>query len=252
MHITGWVATAFAAAFLKNDLKLATLIFVFAVGAVVLLLVFAVRRLDKVTETIGGVLLRIEYMHVGVTHHGLKTTEGLVHRRAAEEVRKARHSVDVFTSYLLEEDCPDEDDRAARGEYFKALIAAATREGTGIKYRRLVQASSDRELAEELGEHAQLYLKHLIEMRRLDGATGSDVHVRYIDRRRPTTFVIIDNELLLWQVNEIRSDHRMEMHGVFVVEDPHGELIQHFRAEFDRYWDGPDARPLKLSSGLRT
>jgi hypothetical protein len=41
---------------------------------------------------------------------------------------------------------------------------------------------------------------------------------------------LIDDETLIWQINEILESGDMQMNGIFIIQDPRHEITQHFRA----------------------
>lgn len=244
-------ATAFAAAYIKDNLSLATLVFALSVGAALAVLMLCIRRLDHSIGGLGSVLLKVDYLRIHDRRDGADITEGYIYRRAASEIRNARQSIDAFTSYLLEADCRGEDDHRAQTSYFQVLLELATSDARPILYRRLAQAKAHSDLARALrSSKAHAYLDHLVEMQEREEAGGT-VHVKTIDRRRPTTYAIIDNLVLLWQINTVNDSNEMQMHGLFVIYDPANVFIRHFRREFDHYWNG-EAKPLRIKATART
>ncbi|HJP95791.1 MAG TPA: hypothetical protein VJ843_00310 [Candidatus Saccharimonadales bacterium] len=203
-----------------------------------------IKLLKDSVDALGGLSVRIDYLKVGEEHDGIEVTEATIYKRAASEIRNARQSIDAFTSYLLEVDSKNADDKHARDDYFNLLLSLCEHHGGSFQYRRLIQLPLNTYLEDTLGDKAETYLSHIRKMRQMDKAR-QEVHVKSIDRRRPTTYAIIDNKVLLWQINQISLDGEMQIYGMFIVDDPNRVLIQHFRREFNRYWD-TEAQPVKL------
>lgn len=251
LHCLSIVVTAFAAAFIKDNLTLATLVFAMSVGVVLGAFVLCIQRLDHSIGGLGSVLLKVDYLRMHEVRDGVEITEGYVYQRAATETQNARQSIDAFTSYLLEADCRGERDLDTQKSYFTALLELATDSARPVLYRRLVQAKANKDLIRGFkASHAQAYLDHLIGMQECEEA-GKTVHVKVIDRRRPTTYVIIDEVVLLWQINSINDNNEMQMHGMFIIYDPAHVFIRYFRHEFDHYWNG-EAKPLRVKTVARS
>jgi hypothetical protein len=202
-----------------------------------------VGEMKKSVEKLGGALLHAEYMKVQDKNRPTQTTVADIYGRATEEVKKANETIDIFTSYLLEVDIEDAEAQREQEEYFSTLLSLVGDVNGKLRYRRIVQTEKTNPLETSLRERqAESYLKHILDMRKRY-RNGQKVHLKYIDGRRPTTFVIIDNKKLLWQINQIGRGGKMEIYGMFIIEDPDKRLLQHFRDEFDHYWDG-EAMPL--------
>ena len=201
--------------------------------------------LKEEVNKLEGLLLRIDYLKVG--NNGV--TEATIYHRAIAEVSEACKSIDVFTSYLLEEDGHNKDNEQVRGQYFDLLLKLC--EDKQIEeYRRIVQTESDVFLEKVFGGVADAYLNHIKLMEKMEFNRGR-VHPRTIDKRRPTTYVIIDKKVLLWQINQISKEGKMQMYAMYIVEDPTNILIRHFINEFEEYYEGTLADHPKLSSPLR-
>lgn len=202
------------------------------------------RLLEESLDALGGGMLQIDYMKV---QDNVKEVD--IFERAVNEIKKGRESIDIFTSYLLEVDSKKTDAKQARDTYFSTLLSLIKNNNASLRYRRIIQAPANIDLEDTFGEKAQAYLAHIREMIEM-GKAGRKVYLKFIDRRRPTTFAIIDNKILLWQINQIGLEAEMQIYGMFVVYDPGRKLIQHFRDEFDDYWDA-EAKPVNLKSVIR-
>lgn len=196
----------------------------------------AMRQLTEAADQLGGLAVNIDYMKVEEPHDGIEVTEAAIYRRAVFEIKKARETVDIFTSYLLETDSKDPEAKRERDIYFASLLELSAGNHP-VRYRRIVQAPNKPDSDKKKSVNARTYLDHIDDMLKLR-RNSKPVHVHSIDQRRPTTYVIIDNKILLWQINRIKdaADEEMEIYGMFIVNDPRQILITHFRKEFDHYW----------------
>ena len=250
-HAVSLVTTAFVAAYIKNNLGFATVVAALSAGSVLAVLVVCIQRLDHAIGGLGSVLLKIDYMRVHDRRDGAEITEGYLYKRATDEINNARVSIDVFTSYLLEADCKTDADKEARTHYFDRLIQLAMNYPGSITYKRIVQSKVHTDLVRTYtSSHAQAYLQHLQKMQQQEEA-GAAIFLKAIDKRRPTTYVIIDDVVLLWQINQINDANEMQMHGMFVVYDPANVFIRHFRQEYNYYWNG-EAKQVRLKTVART
>lgn len=193
------------------------------------------KELEERVNNLEGLLLRIHYLKVG--ENGV--TEATIYQRAMDEVRKANDSIDVFTSYLLEGEDESDANRRARDEYFELLLTLC-KESKIKEYRRIIQVEKEGHLEDAFRTKAESYLHHIYQMDQME-ANHKNVHPRVIIQRRPTTYVIIDKQVLLWQINAVRSKGHMQMYAMFIVEDPRQVLINHFAAEFEPYFKGREA-----------
>ena len=127
---------------------------------------------------------RIDYLKID----GEEVTEATIYRRAVAEINKARMSIDVFTSYLLEVDSEDPIAKQTRDNYLASLLLPFKSNINPIIYRRLIQAPLTTDMEDALGEKAETYLEHIKQMLALKKA-GKNVQLWSIDQqdaRRPT------------------------------------------------------------------
>lgn len=198
-----------------------------------------VRDLSQTLESLNnrvkgleGLLLKIDYLKVG--DDGV--TEATIFQRAIAEISKATESIDVFTSYLLEVDDDIEINLKTKDEYFELLLNLC-RNNQIKEYRRIVQVREEGFMEDFFSDSAPTYLNHIKLMAQLE-QNNKKVHPRIIFQRRPTTYVIIDKKVLLWQINQIVKDEQMQMYAMFIVEDSANILIRHFINEFEDYYHG--------------
>jgi hypothetical protein len=209
-----------------------------------------IEKLNRIIkEAVESLALTTDYMKVGDTYGGIRVTEAYIYLRAIEEIEKAQKSIDVFTSYLLEVDDREPAALKARKSYFATLLSIAGEGQLPIGYRRLIQAPANIDFEETFEKESATYLDHIRDMEQM-GYAGKNVQAKFIDRRRPTTFVIIDKRILLWQINQIGVDGNMQIYGMYILKDPAQVFLRHFCNEFELYWE-TEARPVRLKSASR-
>jgi hypothetical protein len=204
-----------------------------------------ISQIQVLVEQYNSKLPKVKYFKVGD-----EETEATIYKKVAEIFKdRALSTVDIFTSYLLEVDSEDIEVQTARDAYFNSLIDHFKQPRSSVKYRRLLQSPEEEgekfNIEKDL-EKAKTYLNHIIEMDRLQKTPKTNVELRYIHKKRPTTYAIVDDKYLLWQINQIKKKGEMQMYGMFYIEDPSGVLIQYFREEFDEYWRNAEKINLHL------
>lgn len=213
-------------------------------------LIETIGSLNERVEYLEGLLTRIDYLKVGDDVDEGKVTEVTIFQRAIAEVSKACESIDVFTSYLLEADDKIEDNMKARNDYFELLLNLC--KNNQIKeYRRIVQVQRHDYLEKIFEGKAASYLNHIKKMEQMEH-NNKKVHPRVLIQRRPTTYVIIDKKVLLWQINQIAKESQMQMYAMFIVEDSANILIKYFIKEFDDYYHGNLTEHPKLKFPIRS
>jgi hypothetical protein len=152
------------------------------------------------------------------------------------------------------EEAFEEDVRRSRDNYYEHLVECSSR----LKYSRVIQAKNywrdigAKSIAETFEES---YLNHFSAMlmaqekQRLHGSYSTELFV--VPPSIPSTFLIADDNYLIWQLNEVRNPSstgvpHWQIRGAIVVHDPGGEIIKQFRATFDRA-KGERFRPLDSS-----
>lgn len=156
---------------------------------------------------------------------------GRVYYSCRKVILKARKSIHILNSYLVEGHSDSE--KPARAAYYDLLLQQA---GTTVDYIRLQQVKADGSTLRELGDdpvHAQ-HLKKMIDRR--NGGHGRNIILKRCLARRLTTFVLIDNVHLIWQINNVSFDgkqERMALQGVFIIHDPQGKITGQFESIFE-------------------
>ncbi|HEX8264800.1 MAG TPA: hypothetical protein VF596_05205 [Pyrinomonadaceae bacterium] len=196
--------------------------------------------LDERVKKLEGLLLHVEYLVVG----DKEVTEATIYQRAINEIVKASDSIDIFTSHLLEvenNNVENDENNKKRNEYFETLLKLCANNQVK-KYRRIIQIPKDDFLENIFEGKADTYLSHIKQMREME-KNKKNTHPRVMLPRRPTTYVIIDKKVLLWQINQHIKDEQMQMYAMYIVEDSTNILIRHFIAEFNGYYENLAERP---------
>lgn len=154
-----------------------------------------------------------------------------MHKRVTDIIRKAKKSIKVINAWREEE--PPGSQFPYREDYFNALIKRADE---GIPYIRLVQG--DRPIAEEFDHTYKLHFRQMLELRAKTREPRPKITLFSIPPIVPATFVIVDNEYLLWQLNEVapkrndRGRKQFWMRAVVIVNG--GEFVDKFKETFDK------------------
>jgi hypothetical protein len=247
----GLVDTPGAAAAVPPPLPLwlqGIILLLFVLVAMAIVLLFrSVRLLDQSSQSMGPTL----------TYYALDERQAARHRardrifRACQRiVDKARR--DIFALNAYSEERPDalEDEKdKARLAYLAALMRKSRR----VRYTRVIQVNDVGEIAMH-----HTYLEHFRDMVAERQARRAEklpaISLLRARPRYPSTFLIVDNEYLILQLNELdpRDDdpqkhrkERMRMRGVMIVHDPQGQFVPNFVATFWRAHDGAQAVELK-------
>ena len=175
---------------------------------------------------------------------------GDVYRACQKVVARAKKSIDVLNSYMIESHDPLRPrERAERRKYYATLLERALR--GDVKYRRIVQVRKDRSNLTQLrdDEVHEAHLRAMAEKTR--GPHAERIALVECPPNRLTTFVLVDGENLIWQINEVQTDatgvERLNLHGAFIFHDPHSRITEQFSRYFDRLWMNQTG-PLRLES----
>ncbi len=154
-----------------------------------------------------------------------------VFEEATKIINQAKQSIFVLNSFLPEKSA---DVSESRDSYYESLIERAVK--GGVVYKRFLQLSDSQTVADVTKDSA--YLKHYYRiLEEKDKNPRSQLSLKKTPAKRLSTFVLVDNENLIWQINEPLPSGVMQMHGIFIIQDPRGEITQHFRAYIDKAED---------------
>lgn len=229
-----------AGAVLGAILEQALTSFVLPVESFTLLLIFSclvllsfmllqmVKHTDDLRHNIG---LRI--MYFDRDRHSRAT----LFSEARKIIEKAKNSIFVLNSILPEtpeneEDMPEMSKWQnqltiqERDRYYESLVERA---GEGVTYERIIQLRSDQSVQDVAKDKG--YIKHFHRVLEIKDKNGNlPIGLIKAPAKRLSTFVLVDDEVLIWQINEVLKSGGVQMHGIFIIQDPRHEITQHFRA----------------------
>jgi len=243
------IAIAVASVFLKDAAKAypeATLVVV--AYLLLTLLLVSVVSLARGVSDLEAVTTRVTYHDVHGKEHGRK----IVFEIARGIVHKAEREI-LALNWVDEESVVSDEERKARDAYFTELLEKAKH----LPYRRVLQAEPPtagheaKTIADVFDEGYVEHFDHMLELKKEQLAVGrSNVDVIVAPASVPSTFLIVDDRYLVWQLIEKHepSDaphERWRVRGAIVIHDRLGEIIPNFKDTFDRVQQQEDAVKLK-------
>jgi hypothetical protein len=191
--------------------------------------------IKKVEASIGEldrkVAIEIKYMD-------RDNSEMAMYQEFKNLVMKAQRSIFVVNSYLVEHSAKfdtNKETEKARDEYYDALLRKAQ---GGIKYKRIVQFKRDGSTFREMALNKD-HDNHFRLMLKLMGQKPQDIDIelKKAEARRLSTFLLIDDQHLIWQINEVLMDddnnEDLRLHGAFIINDPQKKITNHFQKYYD-------------------
>jgi|YNPNPStandDraft_1061719.scaffolds.fasta_scaffold46318_2 hypothetical protein len=179
------------------------------------------KHIDELRHNVG---LRIVYFDRD--RHG----RAALFSEARKVVEKAKHTIFVLNSVITEVSEEDEEKDETvlqeRDRYYETLLDRAI---NGVTYERVIQLKKGQSVAKSIKDKG--YIRHfhrIFEVK--DENQRAPIGLIKAPARRLSTFVLIDDETLIWQINEILESGDMQMNGIFIIQDPRHEITQHFRA----------------------
>lgn len=175
----------------------------------------------------------VKTRYIEVNPHSNDQT--LVYSAAREIVERAKKNIFAVVSYRIEgTQNIHESANKDRAGYFDALIE---RTKHGVKYVRIIQVHAGESLKYELGGETSDSVTHY---RRMISESvehhNTNIGLFEVARQRPLTFVLVDNTYLIWQVNELLPSGQMRMHGILIIEDLDGTLVNSFFDFYERLY----------------
>ena len=153
----------------------------------------------------------------------------MMHKRVAAIIKGARDSI-IAVNAWREEDPPDTSKIKYREGYFEELIKA-TQQASYIRY---VQIDKGKGISTQFDNR---YVEHFKMMLHAKKASPKEISLYRIEPVVPTTFVIVDNKYLLWQLNEVnpypdsKGHKRFSMRAVVIVDG--GDFVKHFKKIYE-------------------
>lgn len=197
---------------------------------VTLLIVEAIAHIRVVEQRVG---IRVTYID-----RDSGGERKFVFRRAKNIVESARHSILILNSFIVEQS-PTSGEGTS---YYQSLIRKAQE---GVTYQRILQLRDGESVASTLsGEHA--YIQHFHDMLRTrETSPHLKMALKKARARYVTTFVLVDETKLLWEVDELVEGEGMQMRGIFIFDDPRQEITQYFKDFFDQIAFDDETVPIK-------
>jgi hypothetical protein len=158
-----------------------------------------------------------------------ETERDMMHKRVTAIIKGARDSI-IAVNAWREEDPPDTSKIQYREGYFEELIKA-TQQASYIRY---VQVDEGKSISAQFDNR---YVEHFKMMLRASRTSPKEVSLYRIEPVVPTTFVIVDNKYLLWQLNEVnpypdsKGHKRFSMRAVVIVDG--GDFVKHFKRIYE-------------------
>jgi hypothetical protein len=223
----------------------------FGIGFMVFRLFGSMDRLFSTMEDLTSIAPRLTYYSV----QG-KLGQAVLYEEAKKIIANAKREI-LLLNWSAEETF-EEGVRTSRDEYFDDLVVASEH----VTYSRVLQSRSywRNAGAKSIGDtFEESYVRHFRKI------LAAQVTQRSHDRREteivvvppsiPSTFLIADDNYLIWQLNEVREPKQegmqWQIRGAIVIHDPGGEIIKQFRATFKRA-KGDKPRPLEEADLLKT
>jgi hypothetical protein len=125
-----------------------------------------------------------------------------------------------------------------RRKYFAQLMKASER----VAYKRIIQKDKEKQIAELYDKEHISHFREMIKARDCRSNKEPSIELEMAIPRYPSTFMIVDNKYLIWQVNEIdtpieHTKKKFRMYGLIVIHDTSGVFISHFRSMIDKPGD---------------
>lgn len=156
---------------------------------------------------------------------------------ASDIVLKAENSICALNAWREES---SEAPSQARENYFSAVMQRSQ----SVTYRRIVQIDPHTRLVNEFDRCYVEHFKAMATKAKTRQRGEPDISIQILDPLFPSTFVIVDDRYLLWQLNEVSkvttntapSVHRKHftMRGLVVVDDRGGDFVGHFVRVFNQ------------------
>jgi hypothetical protein len=214
-----------------NDLQGALFFVAVLLIIIVILLKDAVHLMRRLDRRVG---IKFRYIE--------NDGSGRVYIKCRNVVRRATKNILILNSYMAEGH--GDDQRKERSDYYDSLLERAR---NGVEYIRIIQVRRDESNLLDLS-HDEIHSGHLrkmIDLRR--GPCSSTIMLKKCPARRLSTFILIDGEHLIWQINAVDfagGNETLQLQGVFIIHDPQHKITELFEKHFFSIFRG-DATELK-------
>jgi len=186
---------------------------------------FMLYHIAKQTKELSNnVGLRIKYFDRD--RHG----RGVLYSEARKVIEKADQNIFVLNSVITEISEYEKDDEKddtvilERDKYYETLLERASK---GITYERVIQLKNGQSVSSSIKDKD--YINHFHRIFDIKEKNRNlSIGLIKAPAKRLSTFVLVDNESLIWQINEVLETGNVRMHGIFIIQDPRHEITQHF------------------------
>lgn len=160
--------------------------------------------------------------------------------KANEIIDSAEQKIIVCTSFIAPPEKPSKKEEKGVSKYYtnmlQNLIERAKANPRGdYEYTRILQFPEGKtDLKEVVDDLA--YLRHFEEMLTCARPGNLKIHLRKVNASLHSTFVLVDNTKLIWQLNQVSKENKnkTKLHGVFLIDDPFQEITPIFRDHFSQ------------------
>lgn len=183
-----------------------------------------------------------------------KNNTNVIFHETAELIKQAETSIYVLNSFAEEKPGAGEAGADPRPEYFQELERAMSRVN---EYVRIIQADESEDIKKRYHKHYLDHFRNVISLhqRMHRGHHDKKIVARRVARTYPTTFVIVDDKTVAWQLNEIEpaekedprpTSERIRIRGLVILKGKaNSKEVKIFRNWFHRA-EGR-SKPLKKS-----
>lgn len=159
-----------------------------------------------------------------------------LYAETAKIIAKAKREIFAVNSFLKEEFQASEH---SRRKYFNTLIEKSHL----VDYVRILQIDDGESVSELFN---QSYIKHFKDMLARIDAPDRTIELLRVSPKYPSTFLIIDDEWLVLQLNEVSGSvpldaglheggarrHLYQLRGILIVHDPNHFFLEDFQTTF--------------------
>jgi len=159
-------------------------------------------------------------------------------REAMKVIKRSQKRILILNSFIPEIEAKEDTDaemkvaREAREEYYKAILDRVDK-SQEVVYERLLQIEENMSVKDMVQNTG--YNEHFHDLIEVRDKGCSRIGFQKVPAKRLTTFVLVDDIYLIWQINELvsGSPKQMQMHGIFIIEDYRGDIIKPFEQFFE-------------------
>ncbi|MBI3795964.1 MAG: hypothetical protein HY268_03215 [Deltaproteobacteria bacterium] len=189
----------------------------------------------------GATTIQATYLPMESDHDSKKIFE-----ECTKVIKSAKWEIHILNSYS-EERPYGEKDAEQRRIYFQTLEEMSRK----VEYIRILQVDKTQTIRDIFDQSYLDHFRAIIDQKQKDRNNqqlSKALELEIVEPVFPSTFLIIDNEYLIWQLNEVaptsnektkessassKKEH-LRMRAVVIVHDPERQFLRHFTATFIR------------------